>query len=118
MSFDGAPVTLTAQAEPAADRAVMVIRDETGATIDRMNIPTSETSFAWAGTKSDGTPLPTGNYTATLESYDGEELLSEQPVSAYNRVVEAQVGEDTVLLTLESGQVVPAEMVTAVRTGA
>ncbi|MEW2918890.1 flagellar hook capping FlgD N-terminal domain-containing protein [Ruegeria sp. ANG10] len=115
--FDGEPVTLSAQAEPAADSAVMVIRDSDGTEIERISVPVTQTEFDWAGTASDGSPLPTGSYSATLESYDGEELLSVQPVSTYSQVVEAQVGEDAVVLTLESGQVVPAGMVTGVRTG-
>lgn len=116
--FDGEPATLIAQADPAADGAYLVIRDGDGAVIDRSAVPPTGTEFVWAGTGSDGSPLPAGNYSATLESYDGDELLSEQLASAYNQVVEAQVGEDTVLLTLESGQVVPAGLVTAVRAGA
>ena len=115
--FDGAPIALFAQAEPAAIRAVMVIRDSDGAVIDRITVPTTETEFAWAGTAGDGSPLPAGTYSATLESYDGEEMLSEQLAATYHQVVEAQAGEDAVLLTLESGQVVPAGIVTAVRTG-
>ncbi|MES0828004.1 flagellar hook capping FlgD N-terminal domain-containing protein [Ruegeria sp. SCP11] len=115
--FDGEPVTLSAHAVPAADSAIMIIRDSDGAVIDKVSVPPTEAGFVWAGTASDGTPLPAGTYSATLESYDGEELLSAQPVASYNKVVEAQVGDDTVLLTLESGEVVPAGMVTAVRTG-
>ncbi|WP_170546993.1 flagellar hook capping FlgD N-terminal domain-containing protein [Ruegeria arenilitoris] len=116
--FDGEPVTLSAQAAAAADGAVMVIRDSNGTEVERISVPVTQTDFVWAGTASDGSPLPAGSYTATLESYEGDEILSAQPVAAYNQVVEAQVGEDSVLLTLESGQVVPVGMVTAVRAGA
>lgn len=116
--FDSAPVTLFAQPEPAADEAVLVIHNSDGTEIDRFSVPTTETEFVWAGTDSEGNPLPAGNYTATLESYQNDELLFEQPVSTYSRVVEAQVGDDTVLLTLEGGVVILAGSVTAVRTGA
>ncbi len=116
--FDGQPVTLLAQASAVADSAVMIIRDKDGAVIDRIPVPTDQAEFEWAGTDGTGTPLPTGSYSATLESYDGEELVSQQLAAVYNRVVEAQVGEGAVLLTLESGQVVPVGDVTAVRAGA
>ena len=46
--FDGQPVTLSAQAEAAADRAVMVIRDSEGTVIDRMSVSVTQTQFAWA----------------------------------------------------------------------
>ncbi|WP_170791276.1 flagellar hook capping FlgD N-terminal domain-containing protein [Ruegeria lacuscaerulensis] len=115
--FDGAPVTLYGQAAPAADGAVLVIRDADGAEVERITVQTTDSVFVWAGTKEDGTPLPAGTYSAALESYDGEEVLSTQPMSSYAQVIEAQVGEDTVLLTLENGQVIPAGLVSGVRTG-
>ncbi|WP_037315258.1 flagellar hook capping FlgD N-terminal domain-containing protein [Ruegeria halocynthiae] len=116
--FDGAPKTLFAQAEPAATNAVMVIRDNAGTVIDRIAVPKSEAEFVWAGVDGDGNPLPKGSYSATLESYDGDKLLSQKLASAYNKVKEAQSSDDTILLTLENGQVVSAAEVTAVRTGA
>ncbi|NOC47229.1 MULTISPECIES: flagellar hook capping FlgD N-terminal domain-containing protein [unclassified Ruegeria] len=116
--FAGQPVTLFAQADPDADATKLVIRDSDGTVIDNVTVPTTTEEFVWAGVDSSGNPLASGNYTATLESYKGDKLLSEKPVAAYNRVVEAQVGDDAVLLTLQGGQVVPATQVTAVRTGA
>ncbi|WP_281973046.1 flagellar hook capping FlgD N-terminal domain-containing protein [Ruegeria faecimaris] len=116
--FDGSPETLYAQADPGADSAYMVIRNESDEIVERIAVSTTESEFVWAGTDDDGAPLPAGNYTATIESYDGDELLSERLASAYNQVLEAQVGTDAVLLTLAGGEVVPAGIVTAVRTGA
>lgn len=116
--FDSEPVTLFTEPVPAADESVLVIRNDEGAVIDRITVPVTGKEFVWAGVDNAGDPRPAGSYTATLESYKGGELLSQKLASAYNRVVEAQAGEDTVLLTLDSGQVVPAGQVTAVRTGA
>lgn len=116
--FDGAPVTLFAKPALAADEAVLVIRDSSDKVIDRIKMPEPVSEFVWAGTDSSGNPLPAGIYKATLESYKNDELLSEQLAAAFSRVVEAQVGDDSVLLTLDSGQVVSADLVTAVRTGA
>lgn len=116
--FDGAPVTLFGQAAAAADSAVMVIRDGNGTEIDRVTIATDQAEFTWAGTTSNGTPLPAGVYTATIESYDNKELLSQDVAATYNRVIEAQIDDGAVLLTLNSGQVVPVEMVSAVRSRA
>ncbi|NVO57667.1 flagellar biosynthesis protein FlgD [Rhodobacteraceae bacterium B1Z28] len=115
--FDGQPVTVFAQPDLAADATTLVIRDGEGAEIDRITVPVTDTEFVWAGTDADGNPLAAGNYSATLESYKDGELLSEELASAYNRVVEAQVGDDAILLTLEGGQVVSAGQVTAIRTG-
>lgn len=115
--FDGAPVSLSATANPAADTATLIIRNQTGEVVDRATVSTNESEFLWAGTRGDGSPMLAGLYSATLESYRNDELLSENPVSAYGRVIEAQAGGDSVLLTLEGGEVVSANQVTAVRTG-
>ncbi|WP_298853593.1 flagellar hook capping FlgD N-terminal domain-containing protein [uncultured Ruegeria sp.] len=116
--FDGQPVTMFAQADPDADSTKLVVRDSDGTVIDSVSVPTTSIEFVWAGLDSSGNPLTSGNYSAALESYKNDELLSEQSVAAYNRVVEAQVGDDAILLTLQGGQVIPATQITAVRTGA
>ena len=116
--FDGAPVTLFVDPVQAADNAILVVRDKDGTVIDRSPMPEPMSEFEWAGTDSSGNPLPPGSYSATLESYKDDELLSEQMAETYHRVIEAQVGENSVHLTLEDGQVVSAGLVTAIRTGA
>ncbi len=116
--FDSQPVALFAQADPTADGATLVIRDSNGAAIDRIAVPTNQAEFIWAGQDGAGNPIPAGIYSATLESYDGDVVLSEQTASVYNRVVEAQVADGEVLLILETGQLVPADKVSAIRAGA
>ncbi|NOD78662.1 MULTISPECIES: flagellar hook capping FlgD N-terminal domain-containing protein [unclassified Ruegeria] len=116
--FDGQPKTLFAQADPQADTAKLVIRDENGTVLDKVTVPPAQSEFVWAGVTSSGNPMSTGNYTAALESFKNGELLTQTPVEAYNRVIEAQVGGNTVLLTLSGGEVISASDVNAVRTGA
>ncbi len=116
--FENAPVTLFAQPDDAADKATMIIRDEQGAVVSRTDVPLDQTEFIWAGTDADGNPLPPGTYTATLRSFQDGDRLSDTPAASYSRVVEAQIGDASILLTLESGQVVPTDQVTAVRAGA
>ncbi|WP_171240159.1 flagellar hook capping FlgD N-terminal domain-containing protein [Ruegeria sp. HKCCA5491] len=115
--FDGAPVKLFAQPDVAASSASIVVRDANGTVVDRVPASPSNSEFVWTGTDSADNSVPAGTYSATLESYDGEDLLSDQTASAYNRVVEAQAVDDALLLTLESGQVIPVSMVSAVRSG-
>lgn len=117
-NFEGEPVDLFAKAEPTANKAVMVIRDSDGTVVDRITVSTTDTRTVWAGKGSDGQPLAAGSYSATLESYDGDKLLSQQLAAAYNQVVEAQVAENQVMLTLASGQVVSATTVSGVRAEA
>lgn len=116
--FDGQPQTIFTQPDLGADASVLVIKDSDGTEIDRVSVPVSETEFLWAGVDASGNPLPNGTYSATLESFLGDELLSARPAATYSRVVEAQVGAGVVMLTLDSGVVIPATDVVAVRTGA
>lgn len=115
--YEGEPVTLFATPAPEADKAALVIRDGEGAVVDRISVSTTDQSIVWAGQRSDGQPLAAGTYSATLESYDGDALLSTQQAEVYDEVVEAQVVDNQVMLTLESGQVVTATTVTGVRAG-
>ena len=117
-SFDSQPVTLFAAPHEAADQATLTVRDADGKVVSTSDVPPDQTEFTWAGTDSDGNPLPPGNYTATLSSYQDGEHLSETPVASYGRVVEAQIGTDSILLTLEGGQIVPTHQVSGVRSGA
>ncbi len=112
------PVPIFAQAEPTADRAELVIRNDQGTIVDRIPVPTDKAEFEWAGVSSAGDPFPAGSYSATLESFKRGELLTSTPASAFGRVVEAQVSEGGIILKLESGAEVSAEMVTQIRTGA
>ncbi|CAD0186176.1 Basal-body rod modification protein FlgD [Ruegeria sp. THAF57] len=115
--FDGAPVKLFAKPDVAASSASIVVRNASGTVVDRVPASPSNSEFVWTGTDSADNSVPAGTYSAALESYDGEDLLSEQTASAYNRVVEAQAVDDALLLTLESGQIIPVSMVSAVRSG-
>lgn len=114
--FDSEPVTMSGQAAEAADTAEMVVLDSEGTEINRISVPVTDTEFSWDGTASNGSTVPEGEYSIVLESYYETELISSQPISPYNQVVEAQVRDGSVSLTLANGQVVPAWMVSLVRT--
>ncbi|KIC40854.1 flagellar basal body rod modification protein FlgD [Ruegeria sp. ANG-R] len=116
--FETHPIPIFAEAEPTADRAELVIRDDQDTVVDRIPVPSDKSEFEWAGVSSTGDPLPAGNYSASLESFKGGKLLSDTPASAFSRVVEAQVSEDAVVLKLDSGAEVSVDKVTQIRTGA
>ncbi|WP_170336890.1 flagellar hook capping FlgD N-terminal domain-containing protein [Ruegeria arenilitoris] len=116
--FDNTPVEIFANPEDTADKAVLVIKDAEGTVIDRITVSATEKEFTWAGMDESGNPLPSGNYSASLESYKDGKLQSDKPASVYSRVVEAQVSEGTIILKLEGGTVISARDVTAVRAGA
>lgn len=116
--MEGDPVTLFINPDSKADKAVLTIKNSDGTVVDQINVAVPDDEHIWAGTDSSGAALPTGNYTATLESYKGGEKLAEELASAYNRVIEAQISNGAVMLTLKGGSEVSPKDVSAVRTGA
>ncbi|MCB1369154.1 MAG: hypothetical protein KDK00_15410 [Rhodobacteraceae bacterium] len=115
VNFEGQPVTLVTDIARSADRAELVVRDRTGAAIQRLAVPTESTSIEWAGVTDDGGPLPAGEYAISVESYRGEALLASNPVATYGRVTEARLdGAETTLVLADSSEV-PASGVMALR---
>lgn len=113
--FGGSPVTLQIAPETGADRAVLVVKDATGAEVSRQDVTDTTGEVDWAGTKTDGTPLASGTYSFTLESYRGGTLSTTEAVPAYGRITEARAGEGGPVLVLEGGSVVPSTEIGALR---
>ncbi len=116
-NFSGAPVEMSISTEPTADKAELVVRNASGTVVDRVSVPTDKANFSWTGQTKNGA-LPSGNYTAILESYKNKELVSETPTLVFSRVAEAQTTDGSIQLTLDSGAVVSVENVAQIRTGA
>lgn len=116
--FDATPVTLSAAADSAADRAVMVIRNASGDVIDRLTVPVDQNQFTWAGVDAAGNPVLAGTYTAALESYAGDTPLAATAMAVYGKVREARFETDQIILTLDSGVEISSHSVSGVRAGA
>ena len=120
VAFGGTPVALVADMPALAASATLTVSDARGTVVSTEAFPTGTDPVSWAGTGSDGRPLPSGQYTMTLEAFDAEGTsLGEQTVSHYTTVIEARSaangkGSD---LVLQGGAVVPATTVMALRRG-
>ena len=53
-----------------------MVRDMQGRLIAREAIPVSTAPYTWLGADATGMPLPTGSYQLSLESRNGEQVLS------------------------------------------
>lgn len=115
VAFDGAPVDLAIAPDPGADTAELIVRDAFGGEVAREGVPLSGDVLEWAGTGSDGNPLPPGQYTIELASYSQGETLSIQPVAHYARIEEARQGDLGVEVVTAGGAVLLAEDVSALR---
>lgn len=113
--YEGAPVTLSPNPAVGANRAVLVVKDAQGTLVSREEIPVSTAPYQWLGAGIDGSPLPTGTYSLSLESLNGEQVISTTAVEHYARVMEAKGGTGGTKLVLEGGVEVLASAVTALR---
>jgi flagellar basal-body rod modification protein FlgD len=113
--MDGDPVTLSPNPAAGSDRATLVVKDSRGTVVSRQDIPPTADAFVWTGMGIDGLPLSDGQYTLSLESYRNNELLTENPVEHYARIIEAQGGAAGTMLLLEGGAKVRADAITALR---
>lgn len=116
--MDGDPVTLAPNPAAAADRAVLVVRNEAGDVVLREDLPVSTAPYVWDGKGATGDALPDGKYTLQLESYVGEELLAATPMESYAKIMEARGTPSGTVLVLEGGIEVPANRITALRSAA
>ena len=115
-AFDGAPITLAPEPDPASDAAYLVVRDATGAQVSREALPLSVGTIEWAGMTVAGAPLPAGTYTFEVESLNQGQVTSTRPVDNYAMVHEARLSDGGIELVLKGGNAVPSNDVRALRT--
>lgn len=113
--YDGLPVTLSPNPAQGATGAVLVVRDMQGGLVAREAIPVSSQPYSWLGADAAGNPLPKGLYSLSVESMNGEVVISAGPMEHYARVIEARSTSAGVRLVLEGGVEVEADQVTALR---
>ncbi|MBY6201792.1 hypothetical protein KUV65_10490 [Maritalea mobilis] len=113
--FEGQSVTLQAAPNLLADRTELIVRDQSGEVVQRLPIPLSDQPFEWTGAGLDGSTLPEGIYSFSVESWLGEDLLDERNVMVRAEIEEAQLVDGAVWLTVEGGLSIPAESVLGLR---
>jgi len=113
--FDGSPLSIAPKRAAGADQAYLIVRDTTGAEVQRQELTTNGSTTSWAGVDADGDPLVAGLYTFAVESRSQGTVMSVDPVPVYSRVAEARNENGAVVLVLEGGVEVSANDVSALR---
>ncbi len=113
--FDGSPITLHPKPPTTADENYLIVRNSEGAVVQKMKIETGGEQIDWAGVDDNGAPLPSGVYSFDLESWSEGKVLGTEPVEVYARVVETRNENGSLKLMLESGDLVAADSVSALR---
>lgn len=113
--FDGAPITVAPNPAAIADEVELVVRDESGAEVQRLSIPVSAEPVEWAGVDSQGAPLPPGVYSFEVVSYaEGNVILSET-AEVFGTVNEVRSEGGEIILVMEGDVGVLASQVGALR---
>lgn len=98
-----------------ADAAELVVTNEDGEEVARIEIPTDSEPFEWSGLDDDGEPLPEGLYNFNVESYVNGEVVETLPAEVYTQITEARTTSSGIFLVLEGGAIVESDFVTGLR---
>ncbi len=114
--FDGStPVTLSPNPAAQATKAVLVVKDQGGNEVSRTELPLGSADYAWQGKDSQGTALPKGVYSLSLENYQGTALLGTSDVEYYGRISEIRSTANGVSAMLPGGVEALTSLITAIR---
>ncbi len=113
--FDGQPITIYPDIAATADTATLVVQNESGQEVLRQQIATNGAPINWAGTTSNGQPLPGGKYNFNVESYANGNLIASHTAQSYARVSEVKFAAGEMIVVLAGAIEVSAEDVTALR---
>ncbi|MBT8459847.1 MAG: flagellar hook assembly protein FlgD [Boseongicola sp.] len=116
VAFDGAPVKLSPDIDPASDGAYLIVRDQFGAQISREALPLDAESTLWGGVGADGSPLAEGRYNFEVESINNGQITSTKPVEHYALIQEARLGASGIEVVTSGGVVASAADVSALRS--
>lgn len=115
VQFDGTPIEISPNPAVGADKVELVVRDSDGNVVQREEILKSTDSFDWAGVATDGTPLPNGLYSFSVESFKNGQSLIETPAEVYAEVVEVRGVNGQSVAVLKGGSMVSIDAVSALR---
>lgn len=114
-AFNGDAITVLPKIESGADDAYLIAYGSNGAEVQRRQISTNGSPVEWDGVLDNGTQLPDGNYSFSVESRSLGEITGISPAESYSRITEARRdGLDTVFV-LSSGDTVTSAEVSALR---
>ncbi|MFC0202564.1 flagellar hook capping FlgD N-terminal domain-containing protein [Paracoccus rhizosphaerae] len=113
--FGDTALTLDVAPHNLAESVQLVTYDAKGQEVAREEIGPGQGQIDWLGRTEEGTKLPDGLYSFTVESWRGGEMIQKTQAGAYARIVEAQFGADGGRLVFQGGGSALASEVTALR---
>ena len=114
--FEGSPLTLFPTVPNTADRAELIVSDDSGKVIQRLDFNPGSQEITWAGVDDAGVPLPDGTYQFVVQPFAGGALLDMQAVEAFSMIKEVRTDGDEIGLILQGDIEQSAQSITALRT--
>ena len=113
--FGDAALTLDVQPDSAADSVTLIALNANGREVTREEIGPGSGQIEWLGRDDLGQKLPDGLYSFVIESNRKGEVISEDAVGVYAKIVETQMSDDEIEVIFENGGSALASAITALR---
>ncbi|SFB05567.1 flagellar basal-body rod modification protein FlgD [Poseidonocella pacifica] len=114
-SFNGTPVDLTFDALAEGETGSIVVRNSSGAVVERLPMSAGEDDMKWNGLDASGQPRASGAYDFQMEIYENGVVVDKRDVRSYSQVVEVRSDIDGAKLILAGGDSVAPSDVSALR---
>lgn len=108
-AYSGETLKVDVAAEPDADNAIMVVRNEQGQVVNRMRVNSGSASVEWSGILDSGGAAPHGQYNFEIESYKNGRLLKTSQTGVINEVREVRIEATGTVLVFETGGRAPLD---------
>ena len=118
IDFDGAPVPVHYTLPKDTTSASVLVYDANDTLVDRIAVLPGTSETVWDGLALDGSPMPVGQYSFSIETYENTTLTGTQPAQTFSTVVEARLHNDEPHVLFADGSMMAVGAITAVRGGA
>lgn len=113
--YTGEPINLALDPPSGTDRMMLVVTNEDGLEVRRIQVEVTDEPMRFVGTDANGNDLPEGTYTFTMEAYQSDQLIETKGAEVYAEVREAFANGGETWITLVGGVQVNSADVRGVR---
>lgn len=114
-TYTGAPIEIIPNPPAFADSAALVVYDENGAEVRRMQIAVSDEPVTWDGADAQGGQVPDGNYSFAIEAKSNGEVIDTHTPEIFAKVDEVRLVDGASVVVLNGGAIHPAGAVSGLR---
>jgi len=113
--YDGSPITLSVDPPSFADRVQLVVTNQDGLEVRRVQVDVTDEPMTFLGFDNDGNDLPEGVYNFTMEAYQGDDLIETEGAQIYAEVREVFARGSETWVALAGGVQINAANIQGVR---